>query len=142
MRQHRFWIEIVVVGTAVACAVALAVALLMGAVGAVGGVASGALEPPQAGSAPSGSGPEQTHEGMVSCSRCLARHSARLGKTAADCARTCVRDGAKFTLIEGDKAYQLEGDPAALRRIAGQRAGIVGVAAGNTIRVSTVNMPK
>jgi hypothetical protein len=53
-----------------------------------------------------------------------------------------VRDGAKFTLVEGDKTYQLEGDLMALKRMAGQRASVVGVVAGNTIRVSMVNAPK
>lgn len=139
MKQHRFWIEIVIVSTAAACAIAL----LIGTVSAVAKAASGAVGQHQTRPVQSGSsGNEQTYEGMVSCSRCVARHSATLGKTAADCTRTCVRDGAKFALVEGDKTYQLEGDTMELKKIAGQRASIVGVVAGNTIRVSMVSAPK
>lgn len=131
---HRIWLEIVIVGTAVACALALLIATL----GAVAGAAAGAFGQPSTKPALA----EQTYEGVVTCSRCGARHSAKLGRTAADCALICVHDGARFALVDGDKTYQLEGDLNALKRIAGQRAGIVGVVAGKTIRVSSVSPTK
>jgi len=65
-----------------------------------------------------------------------------LGKTAADFSRICVHDGARFTLVDGDKTYLLEGDLNVLQRIAGQRAVIVGVVAGNAIRVSSLSPAK
>ena len=76
---------------------------------------------------------QQTYVGMVTCSRCLAKHSAKIGATASDCARVYIRDGAKFTLVDGDQSYVLEGDPAALNRVAGERVRIVGACNGETI---------
>ncbi len=75
---------------------------------------------------------------MVTCSRCGAKHSADLGKTAAECARQCVHGGATFALVDGDKTYALEGGQELLTKVAGQRARIVGPVHGNTITVSSV----
>lgn len=133
-RVHRIWIEIVLVATAVACMLALLIATL----GAVAGAAAGAFRQPPNKPATA----EQTYQGMVTCSRCGARHSSKLGRTAADCSRICVHGGARFTLVDGDKTYVLDGDLNALKRIAGQRAGIVGMVTGNTLRVSSVSPAK
>ena len=75
---------------------------------------------------------------MVTDSRCGAKHSADMGKTASDCARQCVRGGAAFALVDGDKTYRLDGDAVLLKRVAGQRARIRGEVRGNTIKVSSV----
>lgn len=75
---------------------------------------------------------------MVTDSRCGAKHSAALGKTAGDCARQCVIGGAAFALVDGDKTYQLDGDWSLLKSVAGQRARIRGVIRGSTIKVSSV----
>jgi len=131
MKLHRLWIEIVLVATAVACAIALLIATL----GFVAGAAVGGVGQPQTRPAAA----EKTYEGMVACSRCGARHSAKLGRTAADCTRVCVHTGAQFTLVDGDKTYLLEGDLNSIKRVAGQRADIVGVVTGNTIRISSIN---
>ena len=125
MKPHRFWIEIIAVGTGIACLLALLIAIL----GAVAGTAA-ALERP---------GAEQTYEGMVTCSRCGARHSAQLGKTAANCTLACVRSGAQFSLVDGDKTYLLDGDTSLLKKLVGQRARIVGSCTRNTIRVSSAD---
>ena len=129
MKPQRFWIEIIIVGSAVACALALLIAIL----GAVAGAAVGALGQPHTKAAAM-----QTFEGMVTCSRCGARHHAELGQTAAACARICVHGGATFTLVDGDKTYLLVGDPELLKKVAGQRTRIGGLATGNTIRVTSV----
>jgi hypothetical protein len=130
MKIHRFWVEIVMVGTAVACGLALLLATL----GAATGAAIEAFGQTQTASVTT----ERTYEGMVTCSRCGARHSAKLGETASDCTRKCVRIGAQFALIDGDNIYLLEGDLNSLKKVAGERARITGSAAGNTIRVSSV----
>lgn len=132
MSIHRFWIEIVMVGTGVACALALLIATL----GAVAGAAGTALGQQQS-KAPTAA-TVRTYEGMVTCSRCGARHSAELNRTAADCARICVHAGAQFALVDGEKMHLLEGDLSLLKKIAGQRARITGSVTGNTIRVSSV----
>ncbi len=142
MKTHRVWVEIVIVGTMIACALAVLIATL----GAAAGAAAGPTEPqqsqttqPQPIQAPATPAvAEQYYEGMLTCSRCGARHSAALGRTAADCVRICVHGGATFSLIDGDKIYVLDGDLNALKKVAGQRVHIVGAISDKTIRVSSV----
>jgi hypothetical protein len=81
--------------------------------------------------------PQHTYTGMVTCSQCGARHPAASAKTAADCSRTCVRSGAQFALVQGERTYLLNGDVAPLKKLAGQRATIVGAMSGNTITISS-----
>ena len=127
-KANRFWIQIVALGTASACGLALLIATL----GAGASVATGGGQAPDASSA------GQTYEGLITDTHCGAKHKASIAKGAADCARICVHGGAQFALIDGEKAYVLNGDLALLKRIAGQRARIVGALSGNTITVSSV----
>lgn len=131
MRTQRVWMESLFLTTAVACLVALFILTL---VAAGTNTANSAPTPRQAGPAAA----EQTYEGVVSCSRCGARHSAALGQTAADCVRTCVRDGASFVLVDSDATYRLDGDISVLARLAGQRARIVGELDGKTLRIASI----
>jgi hypothetical protein len=128
MKPKAIWIEIVLLAAGMACALAL---LLAG----LGAVAAVAAEPP----APQAQAalPQQTYEGMVTCSRCGARHSAASGKTAADCSRACIRSGSQFALVEAEKTYLLDGDMVLIKKFAGQRARIVGAVNGHTITVSS-----
>ena len=130
MKTNRVWIEILLLGTAIACVLALMIATL----GAAAGVATGEEAARQ--QTPSTTG--RTYEGIVTCSRCGARHSAALGQTAADCARFCVRGGASFALVEAHATYLLDGDLGVLGRLAGRRARIAGELNGKTIRISSV----
>lgn len=128
MKRHRVWIEILLLGTVIAIALALLIATL-GA--AAAGATSG--EPTAHQETPSPAG--QTYEGMVTCSRCGARHSRALGQTAGDCTRLCVRGGVGFALVDSDTTYLLDGDLGVLGRLAGKRARVVGELNGNTLRV-------
>ncbi len=142
MKRNRLWIEIIALGSVMACMVALLIATLGAAVALTGQPASGQeIESPAPPAAPSVPQAEagQSYEGMVTCSMCGAKHSAKLGENASDCTLSCVRAGAKFALIDGDKVYQLDGDPSLLKKIAGQRAHIIGIARGNTIQVSSLD---
>jgi hypothetical protein len=130
MKTNRVWIEIVLLGTAIACALALLLATL----GAAAGAATGEEAARQETQSPLA----QTYEGMVTCSRCGARHAAALGQTAADCARICVRGGASFALVKADAIYLLDGDLSVLGRLAGKRARVVGELNGKTIKISSV----
>lgn len=146
IETRRFWIEIMGLAAGAACALALLLACL----GAVAAVASD-HKPPQPPSQPIQEGqpqnqeaqpqsrqpPQHTYTGMVTCSQCEARHPAASAKTAADCTRTCVRSGAQFALVAGDRTYRLNGDVAPLQKLAGQRATIVGAVSGNTITISS-----
>jgi hypothetical protein len=148
MNGNRPWIQIVTLGTAIACVLALLIAIL--------GTAAGELAAdPEPGSAPQSSPepatllqssptprhyarPEQNFEGMVTDSVCGARHKATIGEAAGNCARACVHAGASFALIDGDKVYTLEGDYALLKPVAGQRVRILGSQRGNAITVTAV----
>jgi hypothetical protein len=132
MRKNRFWIEVITLGAGAAFGLGLALAVVGAAVVALGQT----TEPSQSAAQPTDR--QQTYVGMVTCSRCFAKHSAKIGATASDCARVCIRDGANFTFVNGDRTYLLEGDPAALKRVAGQRVQIVGALNGGTITVASV----
>src|SRR5579871_5341915 len=133
MRHHRFWIEIVLLGSVVA----LALALLIATVGAAAGAAadehdaaqSSPLSPAQIPSA---------FEGMVTCSKCGAKHSATLARSASDCVRICVHGGADFALVSPDATYLLNGDREDMKKLAGQRVRVVGTREGQTIKVASV----
>jgi hypothetical protein len=129
MKRHRVWIEIVMLGTAIACALALLFATLGAAAGVAVGEVSAQQQTPTA---------DQPYEGMVTCSRCGAKHSAALGETASTCTRVCVHGGSQFALVSADMTYLLDGDLNALKKLAGQRAHVVGELHGKTIRISSV----
>jgi uncharacterized low-complexity protein len=130
--RARFWIEML----AIVSAIAFALALLIATLGAVAGAAAEESEPGQ----PAQSSPvqPQSYEGLITDTHCGAKHSPAIGKTAAECTRVCVHSGEKFSLVDGDKMYLLEGEPAALKRVAGQRVRVVGTLNGNTIAVASV----
>ncbi len=129
MRKHRVWIEIVLLGTVIA----FALAVLLASLGAVAGAAA----PREA--AQDVSTPVQSFEGMVTCSRCGAKHQANLDRSASTCVRVCVHGGAAFALVHEGGTYLLVGDAASLKKVAGQRARVMGFRNGNTIEVSSVS---
>jgi hypothetical protein len=49
-----------------------------------------------------------------------------------------VHGGAGFALVDDEATYLLDGDLNALKKLAGQRARVVGALNGNTIRISSV----
>ena len=87
----------------------------------------------------SGAGAEQVYEGMVTCSRCGAKHSPDMAQAADRCVRVCVHDGAKFALETVDSSYILEGDLNILKKLSGQRARIVGTLDGKTLKFSSAS---
>ena len=130
--KARFWIEILALTSSIACAFALLLAILATATRAAD-AASTSVRPESSSSAASDS-----YEGIITDTHCGAKHSAAVGMTAADCTRVCVHSGEHFALVDGDKAYTLEGDIPALKQLAGQRAKVVGTLSGNTISVASV----
>ena len=142
--RARFWVELLATISALACALALCLATLGAAAGAA------AAEPESTQAQPSQPSPDQTqsdqpqsaepqsYEGIITDTHCGAKHSAAVGKSAADCTRVCVHSGEHFALVDGDKMYILEGEPDALKNAAGQRAKITGTLNGNTISVASV----
>jgi len=121
---------------ALTSAVACGIALLLATLGATAASFSG--DPVEA-QANQPSSETQVFEGMLTCSRCGAKHSAALGRNAADCVRICAHSSALFTLVEGERAYKLEGDPEGLKQLAARRVRITGILRGDTIQVSEVS---
>jgi hypothetical protein len=79
----------------------------------------------------------QTFAGMITDDHCGAKH-ADADKNPATCARTCVRNGSHYRLIDGDTKYGLSGMYDQLNEVAGQRVKISGTLAGDTINVSAI----
>lgn len=122
-KKARFLIETVAFVTGAACALALLIATL----GVVAAAAAGQQE--------SGT---RTYEGIITDTRCGAKHSATMGRTASDCTIACVREGEHFVLVDGDTTYLLDGDAMALKQVAGRRVRIAGALSGKTISVTSV----
>lgn len=78
-----------------------------------------------------------TFVGLVSDTTCGARHKLK-DKSAEECTRTCVRQGAGFALVAASKVYVLKGDTNDLGVLAGQKAKVTGSLDGNTITVSSI----
>ena len=149
IKRNRFWIEIIALGSGIAFAVALLIATLGAAISltgepAVGQEVASPAPPASVVVKPAKQDISQiegsaTFEGMVTCSQCGAKHASKLGESAADCTRNCVRSGASFSLVNGEKVYRLSGDMNILKKIAGTRARVVGVMRGNIIEVSALD---
>ena len=136
MKTNRVWIEIVMLATAIACALALLFATLGAAAGVAAGEVSVRQQAPAIKQVPAAT--DHAYEGMVTCSRCGAKHSAALGQTATTCIRLCMHGGAQFALVDADMTYLLDGDLSVLNKLAGRRAHVVGALHGKTIRISSV----
>jgi hypothetical protein len=80
----------------------------------------------------------QDFSGVITDSRCGAKHPQTSDKSAAECVRACVKRGAKFALVNGDQTYLLQGSKATLDSLAGERVRITGRLRGGTILVSSI----
>jgi hypothetical protein len=156
MQIKKVWLEIVLLGTAIA----FVLALLMATVGAAAGAADGSAkwqqaapptgitvelakarpeqDPAQRAESPEVYEPEQVYEGIVTCSQCGAKHSATLDQSASACVRTCVHGGSSFALVNDETVFILDGNPVDFKKLAGQRSRVVGKLTGKTIKVSSV----
>ena len=79
----------------------------------------------------------KTFTGQVSDSMCGKSHMMP-GKSAAECAKECVKDG-DYALVVGDKVYTLKGHKPELEKLAGANATVTGSVKGDVIDVSTVS---
>jgi len=78
-----------------------------------------------------------TFNGMITDSYCGARHRKSSHQNSADCARACVREGATYVLVDGDRRFRLTGGNDVLDKLAGQRASVTGTRQGDTISVNS-----
>lgn len=81
----------------------------------------------------------QSFSGLLTDSRCGARHSRALGKSAAECARFCVRHGAQYIIVNGGNTYKLNGRATQIRNFAGQRVVVTGLLQDGAIRVRSLS---
>lgn len=82
-----------------------------------------------------------TFSGVITDSRCGARHLRNSRMTSAECVRACIRKGAHYALVNGERSYILTGSEDALKRLAGTRASVSGTLQGDTILVSSTASP-
>ena len=136
MKQRRSWISLLgfCLFTAIGAALALAMIFAGGSVALAGHQAEAAQvsqSSPESGLRLSGT----RFTGMITCSRCRARHMRNSRMSSEQCAHACVRAGAMYVLIDGDRSYVLVGDNEVVGKFAGQRINITGTRQGDAILV-------
>lgn len=82
---------------------------------------------------------KKTLTGVVTDTMCGAKHMMK-DKSAADCTRICVKQGMHYGLLVGTKVYALEGDTAAIDKLAGQRATVTGTVSGDNVKVDEIRV--
>ena len=143
MRKQRSWISLVGFCTGLVLAASLAFATIVAG-------ASVALADHRADASSGDDGREiapatpaqpagTTFSGMITDSRCGARHMRSSGRSASECARACFRHGASYVLVDGDRRYTLVGGESYLSKLAGERANIIGTRQGDTILVNSAS---
>jgi hypothetical protein len=75
--------------------------------------------------------------GMVTDSNCGAKHGMG-GMSAAQCIKACIKSGASYALVSGDKVYTLKGDKAMFDKYAGAKVVVDGEANGTTVTVKSI----
>ena len=136
--QQKTWIDLLsfCLLRVIALSLAFAGVLIGGTLAFAGGdppQASGKQSQPQKVSA-------QMFSGVITDSECGARHNKDAKMSSAECAKFCVRNGAKYTLVDGETNYVLNGNAAEFAKLAGQRVKITGTRDGNTIQVNSVSL--
>ena len=79
----------------------------------------------------------QPISGVITDSDCGARHGKDANMSAAECTRFCVRKGAKYILVDGEKCYTLNGNTEKISGLVGQRVTISGSRNGGAIEVKS-----
>ena len=88
---------------------------------------------------------QQTWTGQIGDSMCGAKHKPMGNMKMADreCTEMCVKAGAKYVFIMGDKVFQIaDQKDKALTMHAGHTVLLTGELKGDTITVSKIDMPK
>jgi hypothetical protein len=139
-QQNRSWFALITFCATTALIAALGLALLFASATVAYAVAhslQATANPPADANPPAPA--TQKISGMVTDSKCAAKHAKSSRKNPAECTRACVRGGAKYTLVDGDKIYTLQGKEDQLDRVAGERATVEGTVDGSTIQVASVS---
>jgi len=82
-------------------------------------------------------GADQTWTGKISDSMCGASHG---GNPAPQCTAACIKKGAKYVVVVGDKVYNVANqDAAGLAKYAGEDVKVTGTMDGDTITVAKIS---
>lgn len=128
-----------------AVAIAIFVAGATVAVALAHSMSSSLVDSAQASTAANGDTPQpssagnKTFSGLVTDDHCGPRHDMGSGKSPAECANSCVHDGARYALVDGEKIYTLEGNTQELAHVSGQRVSLSGALQGDTIQVQSIS---
>ena len=82
-----------------------------------------------------------TLTGEVSDTTCGNKHPMK-GKSAAECARECVKGGSDYALMVGKRMYTLKGNAAELDKYAGERVIVKGSLTGSTLTAESITPAK
>ena len=125
MQSRKFWFE--TIGLSVTMAVLFGIILALLTATAV--AAFGQKDSPES---------VQTLSGMLTDSRCGARHPSNSGMNSAQCTLFCLKQGASWALVDGDVVYIIKGDSANFDRLAGERVTLTGRVEGNSVQVQSI----
>lgn len=144
MKKHSFWISLVGYCTLTVLLASLAFATIVAGASVAladhrangtSGDEAREITPATPASQPTGT----AFRGMITDSRCGARHMRSSGRSASECARACFRHGASYVLVDGDRRYTLVGGESDLSKLAGERANVLGTLQGNAILVNSAS---
>jgi hypothetical protein len=140
MKHRSSWLSLIgsCVLMAVGAAVAFAIIVAAGSA-ALADRQNPDSEAPGQQQAISPASPGESYEGVVTDSHCGARHIRNSRLNPTECARLCVRQGARYVLVDGNRRYKLVGSQEALEKFAGQRIRVSGTRQGDTIQVSAAD---
>lgn len=79
----------------------------------------------------------QSFKGTISDSMCKRKHMMP-GKSDAQCIEECVKGGAHYVLLVGDKVYNLSAKKGQISPFAGKNVQIDGELKGDTITVAAI----
>jgi len=137
MQHNRSWISLIGSCLLMALGAAFAFAIIVAAGSAALAGRQTSDDPQLTSPAAPQAVPGAVYDGMVTDSRCGARHSKNSRLGSAECARQCVRQGSTYVLVDGNRRYKLVGNEETLAKFAGQRIRISGARQGETIQVSS-----
>lgn len=133
MNKNRFWLELVTLCAITSFMLALGFAT-------VGISAALAFAKAQSQNLPAekvqAAAEQQSFSGVLTCSICGAKHDKRMNQGAAGCTKICLKKGAHYALVDGDKVYKLQGSDEYLDQYAGERVTLSGTLDGDTIHVN------
>jgi hypothetical protein len=138
MKLSRSWLSLLTFCASASLAAALALAALFTGASVVLAAATPATAAAQEPNTPAPS----AFSGVITDAQCGARHDEASGKSPAECTLACIRNGAKYSLVNAERKYALDGSPDELAKWAGQRAAIAGIRSGDTIKVTSVGAPR